>query len=114
MSLVSSKTTVKMYPRELDGVKQRAFKRMIPMAYDIANANRRHAPVLTGALKNSIRVSITKPNEEIEVIAGGGRVPYALRRNFENYKHPQTLHYMENGVADVCSGNWVSKYFWSL
>ena len=114
MSLVSSKITVKMYPSELAGLKQRVFKRMMPLAYDIASANRRHAPVLTGALRNSIRVSITKTNEEIEVIAGGGRVPYALRRNFENYKHPQTMHYMENGMADVCSGNWVNKYFGSL
>ena len=111
MSLVSSKITVRIDQTALGQVKSKVFKCMLPMAYDIASANRRHAPVLTGALVNSIRVEITNPGSEIEVIAGGGRVPYALRRNFENFAHPWTKHYMENGMADVCSGNWLNTYF---
>ena len=32
------------------------------------------------------------------VVFGGGRVPYARRREYENRKHPQTKHYLRNAA----------------
>lgn len=109
---MTGSVTIKIDAAALNQVKTKVFRCMIPLAYDIASANRRHAPVLTGALVNSIRVEIVNPGSLIEVKAGGnGRVPYALRRNFENFAHPETKHYMENGASDVFSGDWENKYF---
>lgn len=111
---MKSTVKVKMNPAALQGLKGKAFKRMLAMSADIASAERRHAPYLNGFLVNSIRFEVVSQNEKIEVIAGGGSVPYALRRNFENFAHPQTLHYMEKGAEEVCSGNWAKKYFGGL
>lgn len=113
---VRSSVKVTMNQAALAGVERRAFTRMITLAYDIKSANARRAPVLTGALRNSIRVEVREP--EIEVKAGGNMagksVPYGLVREFINYAHPSTKHYMEFGMNDVVSGDWVGKYFRGL
>jgi hypothetical protein len=47
------------------------------------------APKDTRALVNSGRISRVK-EAHYEVTFGGGSVPYARRRHFENMKNPQT------------------------
>lgn len=49
--------------------------------------------------------------QTIQVVRTGDRAymivstkPYAIRRNFENNLHPQTKHYIENGVSDALKG----------
>lgn len=37
-------------------------------------------------------------------------VPYGIRRNFENYLHPQTKHYVERGVSLTHAGG--STQWW--
>lgn len=82
------------------------------MGMDIANQAQRNAPVLSGALVNSIRKEDTGPTS-VEVIAGGdygGReVPYALLREHENPAHPGTTHYLERAFDSVTK-DW-QKYF---
>lgn len=113
---VRSSVRVKMNPAAFADVERRAFTRMITMAYDIKSANARRAPVLTGALRNSIRVEVREP--DIEVIAGGNTagksVPYGRIREFINNAHPNTRHYMEYGMLDIVTGDWVGKYFRGL
>ena len=67
---------------------------VLDMATDIHREAVIMAPKATRALANSGRV------ERIgigmyRVIFGGGSVPYALRRHYENRLHPGTLHYLE-------------------
>lgn len=82
------------------------------MGWAIASQAQRNAPVLTGALVNSIRVEDNNPTT-VEVIAGGayaGRdVRYALFRENENKAHPGTTHYMERAFNSVAK-DW-QKYF---
>lgn len=89
----------------------------IAMGYGIAAKARQRigAAVVTGNMKASVRVEERTPGEHLEVVAGGANgganVPYALRRNFENKKHPSSQHYMENGLQDVLSGSWQQQFF---
>ena len=92
------------------GIKRRAMQGLIRMGYDSANNSRRLAPVLTGNLAGSIRVEPRDSEYAVYVRAGGiGGVSYALRREYENNLHPNTRHYMRNGVEEVMRGNW-TKY----
>lgn len=65
------------------------------------------APVESRALVNSGRI---KRNSEgnYSIIFGGGPVPYAKRRHYENKKNPQTLKYLER-AGDKNSKNF-KKY----
>jgi hypothetical protein len=81
---------------------------VLEMATDIRTRAVVLAPVETCNLKNS---------GVIEPIAGGykvkfgsSRVPYARRRHFENFKNPQTTHYLEKAGDSVKKGNLI-KYF---
>lgn len=67
-----------------------------------------NAPKDTRALVNSSKIN--KVVGGFSVSFGSGRVPYALRRHFENKKNPQTLHYLSRAADSVLRGN-LSKYF---
>ena len=84
------------------------------MAGDMANKAKHNAPYLNGHLSNSIRRRLVNASE-VEVVAGGkfgGRdIRYAVRREFENKKNPQTKHYMKRAMESTMSGDWKQKYF---
>lgn len=88
-------------------------KGLLRMGADIANQARANAPVLTGALRNSIRVT-TSSSDTVYVLAGGAvagkTVNYALYREFHNEKHPNTTHYMGRAVDRVAETD-LRKYF---
>ena len=92
-----------------------AVRGLFKMGFDIANQARRNAPYLTGALRNTIRVSETKDANTLEVIAGGTyagyKVDYAMIREIGPNRDPNTVHYMENAANLVMSGNYMQKYF---
>lgn len=64
------------------------------------------APYFTGALMKSLQVNKIKDGE-YEIVPG---VPYAIRRNFENHLHPQTLHYIERSIDNTARG--ISSQWW--
>jgi len=66
------------------------------------------APVETSALVNSGRIS--KVVGGYKITFGGGKVPYAKRRHFENNRNPQTKRYLSRAGDSVLRGN-MSKYF---
>lgn len=97
---------------KLNQIERNIMQGVKKMGWDIATQAQRNAPVLTGALVNSIRVEDNNPTT-VEVVAGGkygGRdVPYALRREYENKAHPSTTHYLERAFNSVTK-DW-QKYF---
>jgi hypothetical protein len=62
------------------------------------------APKASRALVNSGRVKREGP-AHYKVIFGGGAVPYARRRHFENKKTPGSLRYLER-PGDTTSRNF--------
>lgn len=44
------------------------------------------------------------------IIYGSSRVPYALRRHYENYKNPQAVEYLSNAGESVEKSD-ISQYF---
>lgn len=98
--------TFKLNHATVGKVEKNAVLGLSQMAYDINNRAKSKAPVLTGALVLSIRVDESdKQNGTFYVLAGGtaggSDVPYARRREFENPKHPNTTHYMQNSFNEV-------------
>lgn len=79
------------------------------MAIDILNIAIINAPKASGALVRSGRAVKTGPTE-YSVVFGNNAVKYARRREYENKKNPQTLHYLENAGDSVQRGD-VTKYF---
>lgn len=81
------------------------------MTQVMVNRGRILAPVLSGKLANSGRV-VRKLKASYSATFGGldVGVPYALRRNFENKKNPQTLHYSEKSGDSVAKEN-IKKYY---
>lgn len=94
-------------------MEKRIKEGMFQMGYDMANQARRNAPVLTGALRNSIRVE--PENNVVYVKAGGNvagyRIDYALKREYENRLHPDTRFYMKRAQEKIMSGDFMTKYF---
>lgn len=86
---------------------------MLKMGYDVANKARANAPILSGALRNSIRTT-TDGSDRVYVVAGGHfnsfNVPYAKRREYENKAHPSKKMYMHRAFNSVVRGD-ISKYF---
>lgn len=112
---VVEKIDLKWNKAVLGQMDQRAIEGLYAMGYDMANQARINAPVLTGALMNSIRVE-SDGERAIKVIAGGmavkGRViNYAWKREQGPNRDPSTEHYMENAEKAIMTGDWAKKYF---
>ena len=58
-----------------------------------------YAPVRTGALKNSGRITANS------VIYGNNQVPYARLRHFVNRLHPSTRYYLSRAAEDIARGD---------
>lgn len=74
-------------------------KRMFSFGYKIANQAKAGAPVLSGALRDTIHV--TEAQAGLVIISAGGsfagkKVDYARKREYENQAHPNTRYYMTN------------------
>lgn len=79
------------------------------MMTDIDTKSAILAPVLTGALRNSRKLTRTG-NRQYTLSYGDSKVPYARRRHFENKKHPQTIGYLAKAGDAVMRGD-TGKYF---
>jgi hypothetical protein len=86
--------------KKLDGA-------VLEMATDIDRGAKILGPKATRALVNSGRIK-RKGQAHYSVIFGGGSVPYARRRHFENKKTPSSLRYLERS-GDSVSRN-VKRY----
>lgn len=109
---------------ELD---QRMIEGLFSLGFDIAAQARRRAPVVTSALRNSIRVE--EDGFTVYIKAGGiiaagiaqtgknkgatimRNVDYALKRERGPNRNPATEHYMENAQKAIMTGNYMTKYF---
>lgn len=81
------------------------------MAQVMVNRGQMLAPVDTGALVKSGRV-VKNGTASYSATFGGASVgvPYAKRRNYENRKNPQTLHYSERS-GDSVKKEGIKKYY---
>lgn len=77
---------------------------VLTAATDIDRTAKMLAPHETGTLAKSGRVERIGPRH-YKVIFGGGSVPYARRRHFENQKTPSSLRYLEK-AGDATSRNF--------
>lgn len=99
---------------------ERMKKGVWAMAYGVRERAMFRAPVLTGALYNTIRVE-PMTEDGIEIAAGGlfgtgfdgitRMVSYAYTREMSNNKHPDKAHYMEFGLRDVLESDYQQTYF---
>lgn len=78
------------------------------MMADVETKAQFNAPVLTGALRNSARIRVTR--DGAEVTFGSARVDYALLRHEKNNLHPSTTKYLARAAMDVSRGN-LAQYF---
>lgn len=76
---------------------------VLDMVTDIHRTASMIAPKESRALVKSGRIS-REGNAHYKVIFGGGAVPYAKRRHFENKKTPESLGYLER-AGDTTSRN---------
>lgn len=86
---------------------------MFAMGLDMARVARRNAPVLTGALRNSIRVETDGNIVYVKAggIVNGHHIDYALKREYENRAHPDTIHYMKRAQEEIMREGFMTKYF---
>lgn len=92
-----------------DGQIEDGMKRaLLEMSTDIHRRAVINAPIKTSALRNSGRVEPVQNGYAIRF--GSSRVPYARKREFENFKNPQTKHYLGRAGDSVARGD-KSKYF---
>lgn len=89
----------------------RLDRTMRNMAQVMINRGVMLAPEMSGKLKRSGRV-LKNGNGSYSAVFGGDDVgvPYALRRNFENKKNPQTLNYSDKAGNSVAKEG-VKKYY---
>lgn len=80
---------------------------VLDMATDIHRESGIKTAKDTRALVNSGRIERVR-KAHYKVIYGGGAVPYARRRHYENFKTPSSLGYLEK-PGDLISRN-VKKY----
>lgn len=84
--------------RAISRVKNNANSDTLSLAFAISGQAMRGAPVLTGALVNSIRVTDDHAGT-IFVVAGGKvggkNIPYAKKREYQNKAHPEKRFYMK-------------------
>lgn len=81
---------------------------MLEMSNDIDRRSKALAPIDTSALVNSSKVE--KVTDGYKISYGSGRVPYALRRYYENKKNPGTKYWLKNAADGVLRGN-INKYW---
>lgn len=97
---------------KLKSTKTNTNKATLKLAYEISNHAMQGAPVDTGLLINSIRVT-DDHNNTIYVLAGGKfsgkNVPYARVRELTNNLHPDKKEYMKKAF-DWGSENY-KKYY---
>lgn len=111
---MSKGTTVefKWDEAKLARILKNSMEALADLGEDTAYEAQKSAPVDTGALVNSIRLSKIGDNEVV-VLAGGTasgyNVPYARFREYNNDLHPNTRLYMHNAL-DWASRN-INKYF---
>lgn len=111
---VVASVSFKLDNKTLAEIPQRAREGLFAMGYDIAAQARRNAPVVTGALRNSIRVEAE--SYDIYIRAGGTvinnkRIDYAMKREKGPNRNPATEHYMENAKRMIMTGDYMQKYF---
>lgn len=111
---VVASVSFKLDNKTLAEIPQRAREGLFAMGYDIAAQARRNAPVVTGALRNSIRVEAEA--YDIYIRAGGTvvnnkRIDYAMKREQGPNRNPATEHYMENAKRMIMTGDFMQKYF---
>lgn len=80
---------------------------VLEIATDIDRAAAILSPKASRALMNSGRIS-REGVAHYKVIYGGGQVPYARRRHYENKKTPSSLRYLER-AGDATSRN-IKRY----
>lgn len=106
--------TIKLDNYKLAQMKPKALEGLFALGYDIAAQARRNAPVVTSALRNSIRV---EDDGEIIYIRAGGivvknkRIDYAMKREQGPNRNPATEHYMANAQRAIMSGDYLKEYF---
>lgn len=113
MSTVSSvNISIKWDNGAISQIEKRLAQGLFAMGADVATHARNRAPVRYGMLKSTIRVDPYNTSPYVVFVRAGGigGVKYARRREFENNLHPETKHYMSNGLKDTLSGNW-QKFF---
>lgn len=111
---VVASVSFKLDNKTLAEIPQRAREGIFAMGYDIAAQARRNAPVVTGALRNSIRVEAEA--YDVYIRAGGTvvnnkRIDYAMKREQGPNRNPATEHYMENAKRMIMTGDYMQKYF---
>lgn len=110
---MANTVTFKWNSGKVAGIRREVARGMLRMGADIASRARFNAPYLTGALRNSIRVTADK-QDTVYVLAGGQvggkRIDYALMREYVNKSHPGTTHYMGRAFDSVTKGN-IRQYF---
>lgn len=98
---------------KIEEIKLGMTRGLLRMGTEVASRARSNAPVLTGALRNSIRVT-TDGRYTVYVLAGGSvggkNVNYAYLREFQNNKNPQTTHYMGRALDAVAQQD-LRQYF---
>lgn len=102
----------------LASIEKKTREGIFQMAFDIGNQARRNAPVVTSALRNSIRVeedgfvTYIKAGGAVAPSTAGARyVDYAMKREIGPNRNPATEHYMENALKAIMSGDYMRKYF---
>lgn len=110
---MKSKTILKWKMPVVKGVERKTEQALVKMGYDIVGWAKINAPVQTGALRNSIRVS--DMGEKVTVSAGGAvggkLIDYALKREVGPNRNPATVGYMSKSFEKVTAGDWQKKYF---
>lgn len=112
-SIVVADVKLTWNSQAIKNMERRMIEGLFMMGTDIANRARVNAPVLTSALRNSIRVE--EDGQVVYVRAGGSvrghSIPYALRREYENIAHPDKRFYMKRAQESIMTGDYMTKYF---
>lgn len=110
--------TFKINKQSLAEINKKALEAVFAMGFDMAAQARRNSPVVTSALRNSIRVE--EDGTDVYVKAGGivaqstrgaKYVDYAMKREEGPNRDPATEHYMENAMHMIMTGDYMEKYF---
>lgn len=116
--MASNTVKFKWNNQALSSLEHNVIEGIFAMSYDIASQARRNAPVVTSALRNSIRVEEDGYTTYIKaggIVAqstrGAKYVDYAMKREEGPNRNPATEHYMKNAMQAIMSGDYMKKYF---